>query len=62
VTQTPASAPTSPVSCATVEPIFGEPLRKPYFTRNLMSAILLWLLVIAVGVYLLVAILRPDKF
>ncbi|MGQ0799505.1 MAG: K(+)-transporting ATPase subunit F [Pseudomarimonas sp.] len=27
-----------------------------------MTAILLWLLVIAVGIYLLVAMLRPDKF
>jgi len=27
-----------------------------------MSAVLLWLLVIAIGVYLLVAIVRPDQF
>jgi hypothetical protein len=27
-----------------------------------MSAFLLWLLLIAVGVYLLIAMLRPDKF
>jgi len=25
-------------------------------------ALLLWLLIIALGVYLLIAILRPDKF
>ena len=27
-----------------------------------MTTFLLWLLVVAVGVYLLVAMLRPDKF
>ncbi|WP_414636557.1 potassium-transporting ATPase subunit F [Arenimonas sp.] len=27
-----------------------------------MSAVLLWLLILAVGIYLLIAMLRPDKF
>ena len=27
-----------------------------------MSALLLWLLILAVGIYLLIAMLRPDKF
>jgi len=27
-----------------------------------MTTILLWLLIIAIGVYLLIAMLRPDKF
>jgi K+-transporting ATPase KdpF subunit len=36
---------------------------RPLFNRgNPMTTILLWLLIIAIGIYLLVAMLRPDKF
>jgi K+-transporting ATPase KdpF subunit len=31
-------------------------------TSKSMTTILLWLLIIAIGVYLLIAMLRPDKF
>ena len=34
----------------------------PQWRASPMSAVLLWLLVVAIGVYLLVAIIRPDKF
>jgi K+-transporting ATPase KdpF subunit len=33
-----------------------------FLRANSMTTILLWLLIIAVGVYLLIAMLRPDKF
>jgi K+-transporting ATPase KdpF subunit len=36
---------------------------RPIFTRATpMTTIFLWLLIIAIGVYLLIAMLRPDKF
>ncbi|MBK9654251.1 MAG: potassium-transporting ATPase subunit F [Rhodanobacteraceae bacterium] len=34
----------------------------PQWRVNPMSAVLLWLLVVAIAGYLLVAIVRPDKF
>jgi K+-transporting ATPase KdpF subunit len=53
---------TSAMRMAALRPLGGQwrPSKTPR-VRD-MTAFLLWLLVIAVGVYLLVAMLRPDKF